>query len=122
MRRLLGWISGALGGVAAYRMLRRRKLAEPAPVWEHDTRAEELRTKLAEARAAEPAVEEPPAEPVEEPAVEEPPAEPVEEAAPVEAGPEDEAEPEPESPDDRRKRVHEEGRAALDEMTPDDPG
>jgi hypothetical protein len=43
--------------------------------------------------------------------VEEPAAEPVEPQAEAPS-----AEPEPESPDDRRSRVHEEGRAALDEM------
>jgi hypothetical protein len=64
---------------------------------ESDERAEELRAKLAESRVAEPVVEETPPEPTveEEPAVEE------------------------ESPDDRRRRVHEEGRAALDEMQSD---
>jgi hypothetical protein len=59
---------------------------------EPDDRAEELRTKLAESRAAEPVVEEAAPEP--EPVVEE----------------------EPESPEERRQRVHEEGRATLDDM------
>jgi hypothetical protein len=89
MRRLLGWIGGAAGGITAYRLLRRRPLPKPATA-EPDTRADELRAKLAESRAAEPVVEEPPAEP-----------------APVD---------EPESPEERRRRVHEEGRATLDEM------
>jgi hypothetical protein len=93
MRRLLGWIGGAVGGVAAYRWLRRAPVPEPEVASEPDVRAEELREKLAESRAAEPVVE-PPAEPV----AEEPPAA------------------EPESPDERRRRVHDEGRAALDEM------
>jgi hypothetical protein len=94
MRRLTAWIGGALGGIAAYRLLRRRSqdVAEPVAA-EPDTRAEELRSKLAESRTAEPA-----AEPVAE-----------EERA---------VEPE-ESPEDRRRRVHEEGRAALDEMQSD---
>ena len=39
-----------------------------------------------------------------------------------EPAPEPVAEEEPESPDERRQRVHEEGRAALDEMRPDDSG
>ncbi len=71
-----------MGGVAAYRWLRRRPhvAAEPTPT-EPDGRAEELREKLAETREAEP-----------------------------------EPEAEPESPEDRRRRVHEEGRAALDDM------
>ena len=91
MRRLVGWIGGALGGLAAYRLLRRRPqvAAEGAPAAEPDARAEELRAKLDETREAD-------------------------------AGPEagdDPAAPEPEeSPEDRRRRVHEEGRATLDEM------
>jgi hypothetical protein len=102
MRRLLGWIGGAVGGVTAYRLMRRRPqvVAEPSSSAVSDERAEELRAKLAESRAAEPETEA---------VVEEPPAEVAE--------PEGEAE--PESPDDRRRRVHEEGRAALDEMKPE---
>ena len=105
MRRLLGWIGGVVGGIAAYRWLRRRPpaapSAEPAPT-AADERAEELRARLAESRVAEPVVEETPLEPVAE-----------EEPDPV---------PEPESPEDRRARVHEEGRAALDEMRSDGAG
>jgi hypothetical protein len=105
MRRLLGWVSGALGGITAYRLLRRRQAGEVAP--EADGRADELRAKLAESRVAadtaEPAVEEPV---FEEASAEEPLAEPE---------PSEEAE----SPDDRRRRVHEEGRAAIDEMKPE---
>jgi hypothetical protein len=92
MRRLTAWIGGAASGVAAYRFWRRRQTAEIGA--EPDDRAEELRAKLAESRAAEPVVEEPVPDPVAE---EEPAAE-------------------PDSPEDRRRRVHEEGRAALDEM------
>jgi hypothetical protein len=84
VRRLLGWIGGAVGGVAVYRWLRRRRLPEAEP----GDRADELRAKLAESREAEPVVEEPPP------------------AAPAEQ----------ESPEERRHRVHEEGRAALDDM------
>jgi hypothetical protein len=87
-----------VGAITAYRWLRRPPQAAPEPVpAEPDDRAEELRTKLAESRAAEPAVVETPPEPAveEEPAAEE------------------------ESPDDRRRQVHEEGRAALDEMQSD---
>jgi hypothetical protein len=88
MRRFVAWVGGTVGGIAAYRFVRRQEAAlqapEPAPS-EPDGRAEELRAKLAESRAPEPVT-------VEEPA------------------------PEPESPEDRRRRVHEEGRAALDEM------
>jgi len=75
-----------MGGVAAYRWLRRRPQLAPEPTpTEPDARADELRAKLADSREAEPEAEEPP-------------------------------EPEPESPEDRRRRVHEEGRAALDDM------
>jgi hypothetical protein len=100
MRRVTAWIGGVASGVVAYRFWRRRQAteAEPEPESpvEADERAEELRAKLAETREAAP---EPAAEPV-EPAVEESPGE-------------------PESPDERRSRVHEEGRAALDEMKPE---
>ena len=99
MRRLVGWIGGAVGGLAAYRLLRRRRQVAPesAPT-DSGARAEELREKLAESRAAEPVVAEPPA------------AEPVAEEAPPA---------EPESPEERRRQVHEEGRAALDDMRPE---
>jgi hypothetical protein len=49
---------------------------------------------------------------VADPVVEETPPQPVVEEEPEPA-------PEPESPEDRRARVHEEGRAALDEMQSD---
>jgi hypothetical protein len=105
VRRLTAWIGGTAVGVAAYRLLRRSPevVPETTPEPEPDVRADELREKLAESRASEhvavPVVDELGAEPV----VEDPPAEP------------DDAE----SPEDRRRRVHEEGRAALDEMKPD---
>ena len=101
MRRLTAWIGGVAGGVAAYRLWRRHSqpeaAAEPGP-GQPDGRAEELRTKLAETRAAESIVEAAPPEPAadEEPAVD------------------------PESPEDRRQRVHEEGRATLDQMKSED--
>jgi hypothetical protein len=87
-----------LGGIAAYRWLRGRPqvAAEPSPepdLTTADARAAKLRAKLEETRAAEPVAEEPSSEPV--------------------------AEEEPESPEDRRRRVHEEGRAALDDMKSD---
>jgi hypothetical protein len=89
VRRLTAWIAGIASGVVAYRFWRRHSQVAPEPVPpEADERAEELRAKLAESRVAEPEVrEERPPEPAE-----------------------------PESPEDRRRRVHEEGRAALDEM------
>jgi hypothetical protein len=93
-------MGGTAAGIAAYRLWRRRPQAasEPAVPAEPDARADELREKLAESRTAEP---------VAGPVVDEPPA------------------PEPESPEERRQRVHEEGRAALDEMKsyePDESG
>ena len=89
MRRLLTWLAGAVGGLAAYRAVarRRRPAAETAPE-ASDARVEELREKLAQARAPE---EEPP------------PPERVEPADPAE----------------RRRAVHEQGKAALDEMRGD---
>jgi hypothetical protein len=101
MRRLTAWIGGAASGVVAYRFWRRHSQPEPVPPEptpvEPDDRAEELRAKLAETRTAEPVVEATPPVPVaEEPAAE------------------------PESPEDRRRRVHEEGHAALDEMKSDE--
>jgi hypothetical protein len=104
MRRLTAWVGGALGAAVAYRWWRRRpeEVAEPlsqAPQEQPDERAEELRARLAESRDSdEPA----PAEPA-EPSVVEP------------------HEPE-EALEDRRRQVHEEGRAALDEMKSDDAG
>jgi hypothetical protein len=96
MRRLTAWIGGAVGGLTAYRFLRRRPAAAPEPPPEAtDERADELRAKLAESRTADPVAEESPSE------------------APAEDAPE------PESPDERRRRVHEEGRTALDEMKPE---
>jgi hypothetical protein len=109
MRRVTAWIGGVASGVVAYRFWRRHQAADTAPEpeapAEPDARADELRAKLAETREAEPepaaaaAVEEPPAGEQVEPEVEEPA--------------------EPESPDERRSRVHEEGRAALEDMKPD---
>jgi hypothetical protein len=46
MRRLFAWLAGAAGGLAAYRAVTRRR--DEAPV--SDTRADELRAKLAETR------------------------------------------------------------------------
>ena len=106
MRRLIKWIGGTAGGIAAYRFVRRQEASlQAAPevvADEADARADELRAKLAESRAAEPVTEE----------------EAAAEAEP-EAVPEPEPVPKPESSEDRRRRVHEEGRAALDEMQSD---
>jgi hypothetical protein len=94
MRRLTAWIGGVAGGVVAYRFWRRRPqaAAEPSPeptTEQQDDRADELRAKLAETRAAD---EPSPAEP-DEP---------------------------PEAVEERRRLVHEEGRATLDEMKSDE--
>lgn len=76
MKRLLTWVAGAAGGLAAYKAATRRKVApEVAPV-EPDPAAE-LRAKLAETRADEPELD---------------------------------------GPDARRRDVHREARAAIDEM------
>jgi hypothetical protein len=108
MRRLIKWIGGTAGGIAAYRFVRRQEasLHQAAPevaVDEPDARADELRAKLAESRAAEAVTEEAEAVAAEEEPVPEP-------ESPEEQSPEEQ------SPEDRRRRVHEEGRAALDEM------
>ena len=88
MRRLLTWLAGAAGGVAAYRAVARRKPV-PEPVAAGVDPAQELRAKLAEARTEPERIPDPQSEP--EPAG-------------------------PESPEDRRRDVHEQARSALDEM------
>jgi outer membrane biosynthesis protein TonB len=100
MRRLFAWLAGAAGGAAAVEALRRRQARPaPAPPVEPagpDPRAEELRAKLAETPAVETRAEVP------------------------------EPEPEPElpaeDPQERRRRVHESGRSALDEIRRTDDG
>jgi hypothetical protein len=86
VRRLFKWLAGAAGGLAAYRAATRHR-EQPAPVVADP--AEELRAKLAQVREAE----EPPQEPETQPEAE----------APMDA-------------DARRRAVHENARAALDEM------
>jgi hypothetical protein len=81
VRRLLTWVAGAAGGLAAYRAATRRKAALEPVATEVDP-AQELRAKLAEARAE----------------------------------PEPEVEAAPDDPDARRRDVHEQARAAIDEM------
>jgi hypothetical protein len=89
MRRLYAWLAGVAGGMAAYRAFRRRPLPGPEPSAD-DGRAEELKAKLAQARAA------------------------AEDREQFEAGetPVDEA-PDPEV---RRRAVHEQARDTIDEM------
>jgi hypothetical protein len=86
VKRLTTWLAGALGGAAVYRALKRQP--KPAPV-EPDP-ADELKSKLAEARAAG------------------------DDRAEFEAGetPVDEVP----DVDARRESVHEQARAAIDEM------
>jgi hypothetical protein len=89
VKRLAAWVSGAAGGFALYRWLTRERPAA-APAASPDPRAEELRAKLDESRAV------------------------VDERESFEAGetPVDEAP----DPAERRRRVHEQGRSAVDEM------
>jgi hypothetical protein len=98
VRRLLTLLSGAIAGFGLYRLVAGRR---PAPVFEpspepeprEDPRAEELRRRLAEARTM------------------------VEEREEFEAAetPVDRAEPAPEV-DERRRRVHDEGRRTAQRM------
>ena len=92
MRRLLAWVAGLAGGAAAYRAWRRGP--QPAPSTQPDP-AEALRAKLAEAKAAGQDRDEFEAG-----------EQPVDRAA---------------DPDERRRAVHERGRAAADEMRGDEP-
>jgi hypothetical protein len=108
MRRLLAWLGGAVGALALYRAATRRGPAvaplpapEPAaepPAPQVDPRAEELRRKLEESRLL------------------------VNERDEFESGETtvDEAQT-AQSPDDRRRRVHEEARTQVERMrsTPD---
>jgi hypothetical protein len=93
VRRLLTWLSGAAGGIALYRWLTRERPVAEVPDAALDPRAAELRARLEESRAL------------------------VDERERFEAGETavDEAEPTPD-PAERRRRVHEHGRAAVDEM------
>lgn len=88
------WLWGAVGGLAAYRLLTRRRGPEPALEPAGDPRAEELRRRLDESRLL------------------------VEEREEFESGetPVDRAEPVPGEVDARRRLVHEQGRAAVDRM------
>jgi hypothetical protein len=91
MRRLYAWLAGFVGGAAVYRAFRRAPRPHPEPEHGADP-ADELKAKLAEARAAG------------------------DDRETFEAGetPVDEA-PDPDL-DARRRSVHEQARAAIDEM------
>jgi hypothetical protein len=108
----LAWLAGGIGvGVAAaYRALRPRPDQLPPTEEERaDPRAEELRRKLAEARAA---VDE-----REEFESAETPVDEVEEVVP----PVPEPEPEPKDLDERRRRVHERAKASARKMRGREP-
>lgn len=96
MRRPLTVLSGAIAGFGLYRLLlsrRRRPAVEPPPEPREDPRADELRRKLAESRTI------------------------VEEREEFESAetPVDRAETAP-GLDERRKRVHDEGRRTAERM------
>lgn len=139
MRRISKFAVVALAGAAIGAVVARFRRAEETPEARPDERTEELRRKLAEARAAaadqadfeaagmgaETIVEEPPrAEPAEEarPAEEEAkPAAAEPEPSPAEPAPEPSppAEGEPPPQDEfeaMRRRIHQEGNAAAEEM------
>ena len=96
MRRLRDWIGAVVTALVTYRLWKKWRQPAPAsataPVAEEtDDRADELRAKLAETRASD-------------------------EVEPTER-PEDSAD----SVEERRRRVHEEGRAAIDRMNDGEP-
>jgi hypothetical protein len=126
MRRLYAWIAGAAGGLTAYRLLARRRgrqseMPAQAPV-EGEVRPEPSGPEgEAEAEAG-------PEQAESEPALQEGPdpragelRERLSESR-GELSAEGEVEPTPEDPDERRRRVHEQGRAAVDEMRAEEPG
>jgi hypothetical protein len=86
VKRLLAGLSGALGGLAVWRLLRRRGVRAPEPAPDP---ADTLRAKLEESRAV------------------------ADDRDEFQSGetPVDEADPE-----DRRRSVHEEARARMDEL------
>lgn len=87
MKRLFAWVAGAAGGLAAYRAVKTRpRTEEPAA----DDRAAELKARLEAARTAE------------------------DDRADFESG--ELSVDEALDPQARRAQVHEQGRAALDEM------
>ncbi|HEY2353577.1 MAG TPA: hypothetical protein VGH79_01590 [Gaiellaceae bacterium] len=91
MKRLTNWIAGVVAGIAAYRFWkRRRKLAPATSPAAEAPEATDDRAEELRAKLAESRTSDEPS-----------PAEPAE--------PED-------SLEERRRRVHEDGRAAIDEM------
>jgi hypothetical protein len=93
VKRLIAWVASAAGGLAAYRAVKgRHRRVEALPDPGADARAEELKARLQHAREAS------------------------DDRGAFESGevPVDEAE--PLDPQARRAQVHEQGRAAVDEM------
>jgi hypothetical protein len=95
VKRLIAWFAGAAGGLAAYRALRERR---PVADTGADMRAAELKAKLDEARTV------------------------ADDREAFEAGEVSVDEAVPLDPAARRAQVHEQGRAALDEMRGDQGG
>ncbi len=93
MRRLFAWLAGAAGGLAAYRALKGRPVPAVEPL--QDARADELKARLAEARAT------------------------VDDREEFESGEVTVDQAEPLDPQARRAQVHEQARAAIDEMRTD---
>jgi len=89
MRRFVDWIAGLLGAIVAYRVWKRWR--QPAPVTAPPADEPDHRAEELRAKIAETRESEEP--------------------SPVEPGGTDE------SVEARRRRVHEEGRAAIDQMT-----
>jgi hypothetical protein len=87
VKRLFAWVAGAAGGLAAYRAVKSRPRAQDTAV---DGRAEELKARLEAARTAE------------------------DDRDDFESG--EVSVDEALDPQARRAQVHEQGRAALDEM------
>ena len=107
MKRFIAWVAGAAGGLAAYRAVKgRRPRLQPAFEAGADARAEELKARLRRAREAADDRGEAPVEL------------PVDGAELLDSEPLDS---EPLDPAARRAQVHEQGRAALDEMRGEQP-
>ena len=96
MRRLTAWIGGVAGGVVVYRFWRRRPQTTSEPTAESTPEEKDARADELRAKLAE--------------------SRESDEPSPVDPG-----EPQ-EAVEERRQRVHDEGRAALDEMKSDDAG
>jgi hypothetical protein len=94
VKRLFAWVAGAVGGLAAYRAVKGKR-RQPQPAF--DDRAEELKARLQQARRAGDDRDASGSGEVT-----------VDEALPLD-------------PAARRAQVHEQGRAALDEMRGDEP-